>query len=224
MKKYAIAIFINSKQVFYHIYHNLRLCNFTLKYIFLCGFFVFFNLQAQTNTNIPLSAYQSYDIPIKSTFIDRLLWRIFNYKKFAIPEPKCDLLWQDEICTGDFMCYASKCFYQSMRTETLYASILHDSIERLRGDGTPKSYEIIAQLTKILEFGLPFDNKKHEFNFVNSDSVKCQYWLWKKDSETLELNLTGCEKDKKKIYTFIEKQEEIPAKRGVIELYNYIAY
>ncbi len=158
------------------------------------------------------------------SFIDSMLYTIFRYKKSVMP--KCDEMYQQEVCTGDMMCYATKCFYQDVSTEILYSMLMKTLVATLQEQDGIKYEKEIQHLQQIMDFGLPKDKKRHDFRFINSNNQQCTYWLWQKNDITLEVNLTGCLTHAEVMYTFIEQKisDDTSDIQGVIEIYRHISY
>lgn len=132
---------------------------------------------------------------------------------------QCEQDWQQKVCDGSIMCYATKCFYPHIKIAPLHAIFLENLIESLK-ERAMDNEEAIAHIAQIAQFGMPQDNKQHDFIFINSNNVSCRYTLWLKDSKTLFFDLSGCAKANNERITRTLIQHE----SGVLESYEHIAY
>lgn len=139
----------------------------------------------------------------------------FNDTPFA----KCDENWQKEVCDGSLMCHATKCFYPEANFAMIHRIFLESLIKNLKESDNPADEERALHLSRIAKFGMPEDNERHEFVFIDSDNIKCRYTLWQKDDSTLFFDMSGCLKNKQ-----VMTQTLIQHEMGVIELYQHVAY
>lgn len=99
-----------------------------------------------------------------------------------------------------------------------YTKVLNEHIKFLESRVRP-NIDLINRLRELIAFGLPRDNKKHDFSFTDSKNQVCKYWVWRKDKDTIEVNLTGCAKGVDILYTFSANDKSI---NGTIEIYSVI--
>ena len=116
------------------------------------------------------------------------------------------------------MCYATKCFYPDANISVIHRIFLENLIKSLKESHELSKQEEATQLSHIAEFGLPKDNKRHDFVFIDSNNMKCSYTLWQKDDKTLFFDISGCFKSERITRTLIQNNI------GTIELYEHIAY
>lgn len=173
--------------------------------LFFCMLFVFANAK-------------EIEIKKEQSWLDKVR-ELFTGINHTAPV-KCEEEWQKKVCNGSIMCYATKCFYSEANISMLHRIFLENLIENLK-----ENYDFIEQeraehLSHILSFGLPQDNKQHDFVFINSNNVKCTYTLWQKDDKTLFFDISGCLKKSNQRITRTLIQHDM----GTIELYEHIAY
>lgn len=138
----------------------------------------------------------------------------------SIPEAKCQKDWQQKVCDGTLMCYATKCLYPKATIAMLHRIFLDTLIAELQNTYGQIEQERIAHLSNIATFGLPQDYKRHDFIFTNANNITCAYTLWQKDKKTLFFDLSGCLKQHNQHITRILIQHDL----GVIETYQHIGY
>lgn len=97
-----------------------------------------------------------------------------------------------------------------------YARVLNEHIRFLEMQKV-RNVKLINRLRDLVAFGVPNDNKKHDFSFVDSNNSVCSYWVWRKNKDKIEVNLTGCSKGVDILYTFDNDKK---FNNGTIEIYS----
>ncbi|MWV61085.1 hypothetical protein DCO58_11505 [Helicobacter saguini] len=143
-------------------------------------------------------------------YIYKTLQRLYIDEDSLNLTPKCDITWQENFCKGDFMCYSTKCAYNT-QTKDLYALALVTHLDSLQDSNDKELKEVMPRVKEMIEFGLPTDNFKHDFSFTNSNNTLCKYYVWQKDIKELELNISGCNENIDVVYTFIEERQNSDA-------------
>lgn len=161
---------------------------------------------------IILSAQSDKKLPFKQryNYIYKTLQRLYVDENTLNLTPKCDITWQANFCKGDMMCYSTKCVYNT-QIKDLYALALITHIDSLQDSNDKALKEVMPRVKEMIEFGLPTDNIKHDFSFVDSNNILCKYYVWQKDMRVLELNISGCNENIDVVYTFIEERQKSDA-------------
>lgn len=145
-------------------------------------------------------------------------------KQFKKPQATCQKNWHIQECKGNFICYATKCYYTDTNIQELMRATIATHIQKLQNHTNERlpannnASILITHLEKLMDSFQPNITTKQEIKFQDRDKNPCYFSLWQKDSKNLLLNLTGCHTNSSILYSFTQ------AKRGVIELYHYTAY